>query len=64
MNIVLLLLLKKDADSLIEQTKTRRQETFEFKLNKPRESFSFIPPINLVAEGKWFLAVTSFEAAN
>ena len=24
----------------------------------------FSPPINLVEEGKWFLAVTSFEATN
>ena len=28
------------------------------------ETFSFNPPINLVEEGKWLLAVTSSEAAN
>ena len=26
------------------------------------ETFSFSPPINLAEEGKWLLAVTSFEA--
>ena len=28
------------------------------------ETFSFSPSINLVEEGNWFLAVTSFEATN
>ena len=28
------------------------------------EIFSFSPPINQVEEGKWLLAVTSFEATN
>ena len=28
------------------------------------ETFSFNPPINLVDEEKWLLAVTSFEATN
>ena len=28
------------------------------------ETFSFSPPINLVEEGKWLIAVTSFEATN
>ena len=28
------------------------------------ENFSFDPPINLVEEGKWLLAVTFFEATN
>ena len=28
------------------------------------ETFSFLPPLNLVEEGKWLLAVTSSEAAN
>ena len=33
-------------------------------MNKQTETFSFNPPINLVEEGKWLLAVTSFEAIN
>ena len=28
------------------------------------ENFSFNPPINLAEEGKWLLAVTSFETTN
>ena len=28
------------------------------------QTFSFSPTLNLIEEGKWFLAVTSFEATN
>ena len=28
------------------------------------QTFSFNPPINSVEEGKWLLAVSSFEATN
>ena len=49
---------------MIEQTKTRPQETLEFKMNKQTETFSFNPPINLVEEGKWLLGVTSFDCTN
>ena len=61
MNNELLLLIKKDTDTLIEQTKTEPQETLEFKMNKKMQILSFNPPINLVEEGKWLLAVSSFE---
>ena len=64
MNNELLLLIKKHTDTLIEQTKTKPQETFEFKMNKQRQTFSFNPPINLIEEDKWFLAVSSFECTN
>ena len=64
MNNELLLLIKKHTDTLIEQTKTRPQETLEFKMNKQMQSFSFNPPINLVEEDKWLLAVSSFECTN
>ena len=46
---------------MIEQTKTKPQETLEFKMNKQMQTFSFNPPINLVEEGKWLMAVSSFE---
>ena len=46
---------------MIEQTRTRPQETAEFVMNKQMQTFSFNPPINLVEEGKWLLVVTSFE---
>ena len=64
MNNDLLLLIKKHTATLIEQTKTKPQETLEFKMNKQMQTFSFNPPINLVEEGKWLLAVSSFECTN
>ena len=64
MNNELLLLIKKHTDTLIEQTRTKPQETLEFKMNKQMQTFSFNPPINLVEEGKWLLAVSSLECTN
>ena len=64
MNNELLLLIKKHTDTLIEQTKTKPQETLEFKMNKQMQTFSFNPPINLFEEGKWLLAVSSLECTN
>ena len=64
MNNELLLLIKKHTDTLIEQTKTKPQETLEFIMYKQMQTFSFNPPINLVEEGKWLLAVSSFECTN
>ena len=64
MNNELLLLIKKHTDTLIEQTKTKPQETLEFKMNKQRQIYSFNPPINLIEEDKWLLAVSSFECTN
>ena len=58
MNNELLLLIKKHTDTLIEQTKTKPQETLEFKMNKQKQTFSFNPPINLIEEGKWLMAVS------
>ena len=64
MNNEQLLLTKKHTETLIEQTKTKPQETLEFKMNKQMQTFSFNPPINLIEEGKWLLAVSSFECTN
>ena len=61
MNNELLLLIRKHTDTMIDQTKSRRQETFEFKMNKQMQISPFSPPTNLVEEGKWLLGVTSFE---
>ena len=49
---------------MFEQTKPKPQEIIEFKMNKQWETFSFNPPINLVEQRKWLLAVCSFEATN
>ena len=64
MNNELLLLIKKHTDTLIEQTKRKPQETLEFKMNKQMQTFSFNPPINLVGEGKWLVAVSLFDCTN
>ena len=64
MNNELLLLIKKHTDTLIQQTRTKPQETLEFKMNKQRQIYSFNPPINLIEEDKWLLAVSSFECTN
>ena len=64
MNNELLLLIKKHTDTLIQQTKTKPQETLEFKMNKQMQTFSLNPPINLLEEGKWLLAVSSLECTN
>ena len=64
MNNELLFLIKKHTDTLIEKTRTKPQETLEFKMNKQMQTFSFNPPINLVEEGKWLLTVSSFECTN
>ena len=49
---------------MIQQTKTKPQETLEFKMNKQRQTFSFNPPIFLVEEDRWLLAVSSFECTS
>ena len=64
MNIEFILLIKKHTDTLIKQTKTKPQETLEFKMNKQMQTFSFNPPIKMAEEGKWLLAVSSFECTN
>ena len=60
----MLLSIKKHTDTLIEQTKTKPQETLEFKVDKLSQFFSFNPPINLIEKNKWLLAVSSFEFTN
>ena len=64
MNNEMLLLIKKHTDTLIEQTKTKPQESLEFKKNKHLQTFSFNPPINLVEESKWLMAVKLFDCTN
>ena len=54
----LLPIIKRHTDTLIQQTKTKPQETLEFIMNKQTQTFSFSLPINLLEEGKWLLAVS------
>ena len=60
----MLFLYKKHTGTLIEQTKTKPQKTLDFKMNKQTQTFSFNPPIKLVEEGTWLLAVSSFKCTN
>ena len=60
----MLLLIKKRTDTLIEQIKTKPQETLEVKLKKRMQTFSRNPHLNLLDEGRWLLAVSSFESTN
>ena len=60
----MLLSIRKHTDTLIDQTKTKPQETLEFRMKKQMQTFSFSPSLNLVEEDKWLLAVTSCEATN
>ena len=64
MNNELLLLIKKHTDTLIEQTKARPQETLEFKMSKQMQTYLFSHRNNLLKQGKWLRAVSSFECTN
>ena len=44
---------------LIEQTHRRAEETLEFKITQPRETFHFKPPISI--QGSWMTRLTSLE---
>ena len=58
----LLLSITKNCETLIEQTHTKPQETLEFKLIKPRETFHFKPPIQTT--GDWMLGLVDLEVYN
>ena len=55
----LLLSITKNCETLIKQTHGKAEETLEFKLNKPRETFHVNPPISV--EGSWMIGLTSLE---
>ena len=59
----LLLSNKKHTDTLIEQTKTKTQETLESVMDRQMKTFSLNPPSNFSEEGKWLMAM-SFEATH
>ena len=51
----LLLSKTENCQTLIEQTKTRPQETMEFKMTKPRETFHFNLPVEVKENWIWDL---------
>ena len=51
-----LLLSITNCETLIEQTQTKPQETLQFKMFKPRQTFHFIPSIQTI--GDWLIGLT------
>ena len=58
----LLLSITKNCEMLTEQTHTKPQETLEFKMIKPRETFLFKPPIQV--KGDWMIGLVDLEIYN
>ena len=58
----LLLSITKNCETLIEQTQTKPQETWEFKVIKPRQIFHFDSPIQIKVD--WMIGLTSWEVYN
>ena len=58
----LLLSITKNCEMLIEQTHRKAEETLEFKMIKPRETFHFKPPIQI--KGDWMIGLTDLEVYN
>ena len=57
-----LLSITKNCETLIKQTHTKLQETLEFKMIKPRETFHFNPPIQI--KGDWMIGLVDLEVYN
>ena len=51
--------ITKNCETPIKQTHIRPEETQEFKLTKPKQTFYFTPPIQI--EGSWMVGMTSLE---
>ena len=58
----LLLSITKNCEMLNKQTHRKPEETLEFKMIKPRETFHFDPPIQ--NNGKWLFGLTDLEVHN
>ena len=55
----LLLSITKNRQTLIEQTHRKAEETLEFEMTKPKETFHFKPPISI--KGSWMIGLTDLE---
>ena len=58
----LLLSINKICDLLIDQTHRKAEETIEFKMIKPKETFHFNPPIQV--KENWMLRLIDLEVYN
>ena len=54
-----ILAITKNCETCIKQTHGKVQKTLEYKMNKPRVTSSFKPPIQI--EGSWMLGLTVSE---
>ena len=59
-----LLSITKNCETLIKQTLTRPQQTLEFKLTQPKQTFSSTPSINLGLDCNWMLRLKKIEVSN
>ena len=58
----LLLSITKNCEKFAEQTHRKREETLEYKMLRPRETFHFNSPIN--TKGDWMLGLIDLEVYN
>ena len=58
----LLLSITKNCETLIKQTHRKPQETLEFKVTKPRETFHFYPPFQTKED--WMIGLVDLEVYN
>ena len=58
----LLLSVTKNCETLIDQTHRKAEETLEFKMIKPRETFHFKPPFQV--KGDWMIGLVDLEVYN
>ena len=58
----LLLSITKNCETLIYQTHRKAEETLEFKMIKPRQTFHFNPHIQI--DGNWMIGLTDLEVYN
>ena len=58
----LLLSITKKCETLIDQTHRKAEETLEFKMNKPRQTFHFKPSFRI--QDSWMIGLTSLEVYN
>ena len=58
----LIVSITENCETLIEQTHRKAEETLEFKMIKPRETFQFKPPIQV--KGDWMIGLVDLEVYN
>ena len=58
----LLLSITKNCEKLVKQTHRKAEETLEFKMTKPRETFHFTPPMEI--KGDWMVGLVDLEVYN